>query len=188
MKKSDLVQLAFIIAGICSAFFCLDLVPAFCMYLINWFFAGLSGGVILHEFIINILLLAVYLIFCIYSIRHSKQLATWISDKADLQGEINLTLGTRDVLFAFFIGLAVFGLIRYLPWLLSDIYRYARALNPGSYDVTDNERINKIDLLTQVLKTGLLIVLLIYAHVFADFFASKVNNHKPPDEIMKKTE
>ena len=50
----------------------------------------------MEELIITILLLAIYSIFSIYCIRNSKQLAGWITDKANLHGEINLKLGTKD--------------------------------------------------------------------------------------------
>lgn len=185
MKRLDLVQLAFIIAGICSAFFCLDLIPKFLFYLFSWFSDGLTGGYIMEELIITILLLAVYLIFCIYSIRNSKQLAVWISDKADLHGEINFNLDTQNVLYAFFIILAVYGLIRDLPWLFNDVYNYIKAFNANADEQINAATGNKRNLLVQFCKAGLLVILLIYAKTFADFFAAKINNIEPPDEIMK---
>ncbi|MBK9486902.1 MAG: hypothetical protein IPO01_17490 [Chitinophagaceae bacterium] len=63
MKRLDLVQLAFIIAGICSIFFSLDLIPSFLYYLFTWFTDGLAGGYLMEELIITILLLAIYSIF-----------------------------------------------------------------------------------------------------------------------------
>ena len=188
MKRLDLVQLAFIIAGICSAFFCLDLIPTFLFYLFAWISEGLVGGYFMEEFIINILLLAVYIIFSIYSIRNSKQLAVWVSDKAGLHGEINLKLDTRNLLFTFFIALAVYGLIRDLPWLCSDTYKYIKAFNINYDETVTPVARNKGDLFTQICKVGLMIVLLIYANVFAEFFARRIKNTEPPDEIMEKTD
>lgn len=188
MKRLDLVQLTFIIAGICSAFFSLDLIPTFFYYLFIWITDGLAGGYIMDELIITILLLAVYLIFSIYSIRNSKQLANWISNKANLHGEINIKLDTKNVLFAFFTGLAIYALIRDLPWLFSDIYNYIKALKsaPDEYIVPATR--NKGDLITKICKVGLMIILMIYANVFAEFFASRIKNPEPPDEIMEKTD
>ena len=187
MKRLDLVQLAFIIAGICSIFFSLDLVPTFLYYLFTWFTDGLAGGYLMDELIITILLLAVYLIFSIFCIRNSKQLAGWITDKANLHGEINLKLGTKDILFTFFTVLAVYGLIRDLPWLINDTYNYIKAFNTNAEEgfVPDNK--SRGGLFIQFCSTGLFVVLMIYANVFAEFFAARIKNTEPTDEIMEKT-
>ncbi len=182
MKRLDLIQIAFIIAGICSAFFSIDLVPRFVYYMFAWFSSGLAGGYLMEDFIQTILLLALYLIFTIYSIRNSKQLAGWISDKANLQGAVNINLQTKDVLFTFLTCLGIYGLIRDLPWLFSDLYNYLLVYDTGAI------RGNKNELVTGVVKVGLWIVLLVYAHVFADYFAARIKNPEPPDEIMEKTE
>lgn len=142
----------------------------------------------MEELIITILLLAVYLIFSIYCIRHSKQLAAWITDKANLQGEINVKLGTKDVLFTFFIILAIYGLIRDLPWLFKDTYDYIKAFNANAGESIDPVSKNRGGLFIQFCKTGLFIALLIYANVFAEFFAARIKNPEPTDEIMEKTD
>lgn len=188
MKRLDLVQLAFIIAGICSVFFSLDLIPKFLYYLFVWFTDGLAGGYVMDELIITILLLALYLIFSIYSIRNSKQLAGWITDKANLHGEINIKLRTRDILFAFFIILAVYGLIRDLPWLLNDTYNYLKALNTNAEEGVITASKNKGPLFIQYCTIVMFVILLIYANVFAEFLAARIKNPEPPDEIMKKTD
>lgn len=187
MKRLDLVQLAFIIAGICSIFFSLDLVPTFLYYLFAWFTNGLTGGYMMEELIITILLLAIYLIFSIYCIRNSKQLAGWITDKANLHGEINVQLGTKDVLFTFFTILAVYGLIRDLPWLFKDTYDYVKALNANADESIEPVSKSRGGLFIQFCSTGLFVALLVYAHVFAEFFAAKIKNTEPTDEIMEKT-
>ncbi|MEO6254463.1 MAG: hypothetical protein ABIO79_14215 [Ferruginibacter sp.] len=188
MKRLDLVQLAFIIAGICSVFFILDLIPTFLYYLFLWLTDGLAGGYLMDELIITILLLAVYLLFTFYSIRNSKQLAGWITDKADLHGEINLKLGTKGLLFTFFIILAVYGLIRDLPWLLKDSYDYIMAFNRNAEEGFVPANKARGGLFIQFCSTGLFVVLLIYANVFADFFAARIKNQEPPDQIMEKTD
>ena len=184
MKRLDLVQITFIIVGICSAFFCLDLIPKFLYYLFAWISSGLTGGYMMEGFIETILSLAAYLIFSIYSIRNSKQLAAWISDKADLHGEMNINIRTKELLFAFFTGLSIYGLIRDLPWLLKNIYYF---LNPAT-DETHGQAATKEQIAVEVIKIGLFIILLIYANVFADFLADRIKNTEPPDEIMKKTD
>ena len=188
MKRLDLVQLAFIIAGICSVFFSLDLIPTFLYYLFLWFTDGLTGGYVMDELIITILLLAVYLIFSIYCIRNSKQMAGWITDKANLHGEINVKLGTKDLLFTFFTILAVYGLIRDLPWLFSDTYNYIKALNTNAEEGVVTATKHKGNLFIQYCSAGLFIVLLIYANIFAEFLAARIKNPEPPDEIMNKTD
>ena len=84
MKRLDLVQLTIIIVGIMSAFFCLEIIPTFFIYLLGWFNEGLSGGYSMQYFIFTILLLAIYLIFSIYTIKHSKQLAGFLCDKSNM--------------------------------------------------------------------------------------------------------
>jgi hypothetical protein len=184
MKRLDLVQITFIIVGICSAFFCLDLIPKFLYYLFAWISSGLTGGYMMESFIEAILSLAAYLIFSIYSIRNSKQLAVWISDKADLHGELNIKIRTRELLFAFFTGLSIYGLIRDLPWLLKNTYYY---LNPVA-DETNGATATREQLIVEIMRIGLLIVLLVYANVFAEFLANRIKNIEPPDEIMEKTD
>jgi hypothetical protein len=188
MKRLDLVQLAFIIAGICSIFFSLDLMPRFLYYLFAWFTDGLVGGYMMEELIITILLLAVYFIFSIYCIRNSKQLAAWITDKANLHGEINIKLDTKDLLFTFFTILAVYGLIRDLPWLFKDTYDYIKAFNANVDESVAPLTKNRGGLFIQFSKSGLMIALLIYANVFAEFFAARIKNTEPTDEIMEKTD
>ena len=142
----------------------------------------------MDELIITILLLAVYLIFSIFCIRNSKQLAGWITDKANLHGEINLKLGTKDILFTFFTVLAVYGLIRDLPWLINDTYNYIKAFNTNAEEgfVPDNK--SRGGLFIQFCSTGLFVVLMIYANVFAEFFAARIKNPEPPEEKKKKTD
>lgn len=188
MKRLDLVQLAFIIAGICSIFFSLDLIPTFLLYLFTWFTDGLVGGYLMEELIITILLLAVYLIFSIYCIRNSKQLAGWITDKANLHGEINIKLSTRGLLFTFFTILAVYGLIRDLPWLIKDSYDYIKAFNANAEEGIVPNNKNRGGLFIQFFSTGLFVALLVYANVFAEYFAARIKNPEPPDEIMEKTD
>jgi hypothetical protein len=184
MKRLDLVQITFIIVGICSAFFCLDLIPGFLYYLFAWISSGLTGGYMMESFIETILSLAAYLTFSIYSIRNSKQLAAWISDKADLHGEINIKIRTKELLFAFFTGLSIYGLIRDLPWLLKNIYYYFSPIG----DETHGQAATKEQVVVEIIKTGLLIILLVYANVFADFLGNRIKNTEPPDEIMEKTD
>lgn len=186
MKRLDLVQLTFIIVGICSAFFCIDLIPTFFMYLFFWLSGGLAGGYVMEEFIIIIILLALYLIFSIYSIRSSKQLAAWVTDKADLHGEVNFSFSARDILFAFFTGLAVFGLIRDLPWLFTEAYHYFKNVDTDMEEYVNPRNRTRGELFTQLCKIGLMIILLIYASVFANFLAARIKNTEPDDEIMDK--
>ena len=59
-------------------------------------------------FIQNILLLTVYLLFTLFSIRNSKQLAEWIGNRTNLHADINFALGARELLFALFIVLELY--------------------------------------------------------------------------------
>jgi hypothetical protein len=186
MKRLDLVQLTFIIVGICSAFFCIDLVPSFFYYLFAWVTVGLSGGIIMTDFIFTIMMLALYLIFSIVCIKNSKQLALWISNRAGLHGEVNFNFQARDILFVVFVGIAVYGLINYLPPFFSDIYRHFDEQKPDLEQTYLMPKSNREGWFGQLCKIGLLIVLLVYAHVFADFLAARIKNVEPPDDIMQK--
>jgi hypothetical protein len=186
MKRLDLVQLSLIITGICSAFFCIDQIPRFLVYMFAWFSSGLTGGYMMESFIETILLLTGYLLFSLFSIRSSKQLAEWISNKADLHGDINFSLSTRELLFALFIGLGVYGLIRDLPQLLADGYSYLKDHSHTIITDLDMIRPKKGTLFIQITKVALFFTLLVYANIFARFFADRINNTEPPDEIEHK--
>jgi len=188
MKRLDLVQLTLIIIGICSAFFCLELTPRFLYYLFAWFSSGLAGGYMMEGFIGIILLLTVYLLFALFCIRNSKQLAQWISNKANLHTDINFRLNKEELLYAVFIGLGIYGLIRDLPILIRDAYAYIKGSNENNID-TGMLGLTPPDqgtLVIQVIKVLLLVILVIYANVFAHFLAGRINNTEPEDEITSK--
>ena len=169
MKRFDLVQIVIVIAGIYSAFLCLALIPAFLYYMLSWFSDGLSGGLMMRYFIQNILLLSGYLIFAILSIRNSKRLADWISDKARLDGDINFSLDVRQLLFALFVAFGVYGLISTLPQLITDTYDFFKKDRSLQFEDT--------------LST---LVVLVYANVFSQFFADKIRKSEPPAGVEDK--
>ena len=182
MKRLDLVQLTLIIVGIISAFFCLRLISPFLFYLVSWFSEGLKGGYLLEVFIENIILIATYLLFSIYTIKNSRQLAGWISNRANLQSDINFALNKNELLFAVFLGLGVFGIISELPYLLSDLYSYIKHNNSLATDPDFKK--SRIDfIIVNFIKIFLFVILMVYAKVFADYFASRINNTEPEDEL-----
>ena len=182
MKRLDLVQLTFIIIGIIAGFFCLRLIAPFLLYFFSWFSEGLKGGYFLEAFIQNIIMIAVYLIFSIYLIKNSKQLAEWISNKASLDSDINLSLNKTELIFALFLGLGIFGLIDELASLIPDLYTYIKENN----NVDIGPYIKKprtVMVATESIKVALFLILIIYAKTFADYFSSRINNIEPEDEI-----
>ena len=187
MKRLDLVQLCIIIAGIFSVFYFIELIPSFIYYMLSWLSDGLSGGYMMRGFIQNILLLTAYLLFALFTIRSSKQLAEWISNKANLHAEINFALGARELLYALFIILGTYGLIKSIPSLLADSFDYFKD-NSHSLLELQMPKPNKGQLFIQFAKTGLYFVLMVYANVFSQFFADKIKNTEPPDEIVPKTD
>lgn len=187
MKRLDLVQLTIIIVGLLSAFFCLRLLPQLMIYFFSWFTDGLRGGFFMQSLIGNIILLTVYLLFSMFSIRNSKQLADWISNKADLQADINLSLNKTELLFAFFVGMGLYGLVQELPSLLADGYNYITESNSFQTGL-DYRQPGKQQFIIECIQVILFSILLFNASVFAGFFASKINNTEPVDEINSNTE
>lgn len=182
MKRLDLVQLTLIIIGIISAFFCLRLITPFLFYLFSWFSEGLKGGYFLEVFIENIIQIATYLLFSIYTIKNSKQLAGWISNRANLQSDINFALNKNELLYAVFLGLGVFGIISELPSPLSDLYHYIK--NNNSLATDPGFKNPQLDfIIVNFIKVFLFVILMVYAKVFADYFSSRINNTEPDDEF-----
>ena len=187
MRRLDLVQLTIIIAGIISAFFCLRLSAQFLVYFFSWFSDGLRGGYMMESFIQNIILLALYLLFSMLAIKNSKNLAEWISTKANLNTDINFALDRSALLFALFLGLGIYGLIEQLPLLFTDVYHYMKD-SRSLITEFDLKKPQKELLIIQSIKVALYLILVIYARVFAEFFAAKIHNPDPADEINKETE
>ena len=184
MKRLDLVQLTIIIIGLISAFFCLRLVPGFLIYMFSWFSGGLKGGYIMEAFIENIILIACYLLFSLFTVRNSKQLAGWVSTKANLQSDINFALNKTELLFALFLGLGLYGLIDELPLLLIKGYNFIKEANSHSLmSSLSAEKIPKELVIRKFITVSLFLILVIYAKAFAEFFAAKINNTEPVDEI-----
>jgi len=175
------------VIGLCSAFFFVELLPGFFYFMFDWFSSGLRGGYMMQSLIITILTMATYLLCSILSISNSKQLALWISNKASLDAAVNFALNTKQLLFAFFLVLGLYGLIRDLPHLLTYTYSYFKE-SPHSLEVPDPMKPTGQQMFIQVAKVAFFIVLLAYAHVFATFFASRINNSEPEDEITEKTD
>jgi len=187
MKRLDLVQLTIIIMGLLSAFFCLRLLPQLLIYFFSWFSDGLRGGYMMQTLISNIILFAIYLLFSMFTIKNSKQLTDCISNRAGLHADINFALNKRELLFALFLGLGIYGLLQEIPAALSNTYEYITESNRLT---TDYELSNpkKHQLIIQGIQVALLFILVLYANVFAEFFAAKINNTEPVDEINDNTE
>lgn len=187
MKRLDLVQLTIIIVGIFSAFFMIGLVPAFLFYLFSWFSDGLRGGYLMQAFIENIILVSIYLIAAIYCIKHAKQFAGWICDKANLHSDINLSLDKTELLFVLFTGLGVYGLIKTLPLFLINIYGYIKNSNRLASGAELTAVIPGSDIAVQAISILLFFSLVYYANVFSDFLSAKIRNTEPDDDINNKT-
>ena len=188
MKRLDLVQLTIIIVGIISAYFAIVTAPQFITLLFLWFEKDLSGGYAMMSFIQAILLLATYLLLSIYAIKNSKQLAETLANKANLQSNINFALNKKELLYAVFIGLGIYGLIENLPFFLKDIFMYIQENKRPLQLFEEPQSVTKSSLFVQVFKIGLYFVLVYYANVFAEFLAAKIKNTEPVDEINSHNE
>ena len=187
MKRLDLVQLTLIIVGIFSAFFFINHIPRFFMYLFSWFSDGLRGGYLMDGFIENILQLTMYLILSIYTIKNSRHFAEWICDKALLNSQVNFALDKTELLFVLFVGLGIYGLITNLPALLVNGYIHIKDSNSNFSDTEFNSQRNG-NIIIQLCIVLLFFTLVYYSKVFADFFAGKINNTEPEDDIASKTD
>jgi hypothetical protein len=182
MKRLDLVQLTLIIAGLFSAFFVVELTPHFIYYLFSWFTEGLRGGYVMEQFIETILRISLYLIVAIYTIKNSKGFAAFICAKGDMNAAVNFNINASEMLYVIFTGMGVYGIIKNLPVLLANGYNYIK----GNYPF-ESEGLKYLtgvtDIAKLVITLFLFIVLVYYAKVFADFFAAKISNTEPEDEI-----
>ncbi len=186
MKRLDLVQLTIIIIGLFSGFFFINLVPQFIVYMTTWFGDGLRGGYFMESFIENILIMAMYLLIALYAIKNSKHFAEWICNKANLDARVDFSLDKADLLFVLFIGLGLYGLIKNLPPLLVRLFN--RIKDNNSFPIDDQSHpFSTSEMVSQSLIVLCFFVLVYYAKTFSDFFAGKINNVEPEDEITTNT-
>lgn len=183
MKRLDLVQLTIMLVGIISAYFAMTIVPQFIVFMITWFTDGLRGGYFMTAFINVIIMLAIYLLFAIYTIKNSKQLAQLVTAKADFEAGVNFALDKHDLLYLLFTGLGLYGLIEHVPGLFTMIIDYAKG-HDGANGLQGSLLLpNKPTLLQKVIITGLYLVLFIYAQTFAGMLSARIMNTEPEDEI-----
>jgi hypothetical protein len=190
MKRLDLVQLVIIIVGIFSGFFFILTLPQFLSIFLAWFSAGLSGTY-MTPLIWQIALSGGYLLAAFYCVKRSKHFAEWICRNGNLDADINFALDKAELLFALFVGLGIYGLIKHLPMFIVDGFSYLKGRNrsglSGMFDDGGKE-IAGSDIIVQLLSLLLFFVLVYYAKVFADFFTAKIKNTEPEDAIDNKTE
>jgi len=186
MKRLDLVQLTIIIVGIFSAFIFLTSLPQFLYLIFAWFEDGLRGGYFWEILFRTVLVDGAYLLSAIYCIKKSKHFALWVSNNANLNGDINFALDKAEILFVLFVGLGLYGFIKQLPPFIVDGYNKIKGSNTNGFITRDIKLPSNSDLISQAIILFLFFVLVYYAKTFADFFASKINNVEPEDEIENK--
>lgn len=186
MKRLDLVQLTIIIVGIFSAFFFIISLPQFLFYIYTWFSDGAKGGYYLDSLFVNIIISGSYLFAAWYCIIKSKHFAEWICHNAKLNAEINFALDKVALLFVLFVGLGIYGLIKNLPALLVDAFKLIKKSNSNTFLETPGP--STPGFIIEVFTVLLFFTLVYYAKVFADFFAGKINNTEPEDEIAATAE
>jgi hypothetical protein len=187
MKRLDLVQLTIIIVGIFSGYFFIVSLPQFLYILYYWFSEGASGGYYLQTLLVNIMVSATYLLAAIYCIKESKHFAQWIAKKANLESDINFALDKSELLFVLFIGLGIYGLITHVPLLLAIIFKQISDRN-SHIETNTLGAIPNSNLAVQAITILAFFTLMYYAKIFADFFAAKINNTEPEDEIAATAE
>ena len=187
MKRLDLVQLTIIIAGIFIGFLFIGYVPQFLFLLFTWLSEGLKGGYYMEAFIQNILVMGIYLITAFYAIKKSKHFAEWICNNAKLDAYINFALDKAELLFVLFVGLGVYGLIKTLPSLLVNLFNRIKSSNNLTL-FEETKKITASDIVIEVISLLLFLTLVYYAKIFSDFFAKKINNTEPEDEITATAE
>src|SRR5882757_1512188 len=186
MKRLDIVQFAIIVVGIVSAALFLQNLPGIIYYISTWLVNGLRGGPFIESFISSILYMAIYLLIAIYAVKNSKQIAEWICNKSNFEGEVNFNLQKSELLFIVLIAMAIYGLIRTIPSLFLNFYNMTKEkqeFDPSQRYIMPFERDG---LFENVCFVALNIIILVYANVFAEFLSKKINNIEPPDAINLK--
>jgi hypothetical protein len=130
-------------------------------------------------------LVSFYLLVSIYAIKNSKHFAAWICNNANLNADINFALHKTELLFALFVGLGVYGLIKNLPPLLVNGYNFIKSNNSFTTDIEMAKNAGS-NVAIQFATVFSFTVLIYYAKVFAHFAASKINNIEPVDAIAEK--
>jgi hypothetical protein len=185
MKRLDLVQLTIIIVGIFSAFSCLETLPSFFVYMIGWFDDGLAGSYSSRYLVYTILLLALTLIFSIYIIKYSKQIAEYLCNKANMDAAINFSINKKELLYILFIAMGIYGLIKNIPPFLRDGYE---KITQKDVESVLSPRLPTGNIYMEGITIGLYFLLMYYANVFSEFLAAKIKNTEPEDEINGKNE
>lgn len=182
MKRTDLVQLAIIIAGIFIAYAFVAAFPSLLFSVYNWMESGFRGGTYMEHFLGTFILYGFYFVAAAVAISKSKQLAAWLCEKADFKGTVYLPLNKKDLLYTLFIGLGVYGLIQQLPKLLVNLFNKIKSRNSFMTDDSIGN-LSASYLITEFITVLLFFVLVYYAGVFADLLAGKINNTEPDDSI-----
>ena len=133
----------------------------------------------------NIIISGSYLLAAIYCITKSRHFAELIASKADLNADINFALDKTEILYVLFIGLGIYGLITHVPSFFVAIFKQIKEHN-SHIEVDTLGATGNANLAVNGLTILSFFVLMYYAKVFADFFASKINNTEPEDEIELK--
>jgi hypothetical protein len=184
MKRLDVVQLAIIIVGLFIAFIFVSAVPTLLFSIITWFNSGLSGGSLMQAFLSTFIIYTFYFIAAAFCIKQSKALAAWICNKADFTADVNLAIDKKGLLYVLFIGMGIYGLVQHFPKLIVTAFVKIRSSN--SFMPADpGDETSSSGILLQVMTVLLYFALVYYANVFADFFADKISNQEPEDEITE---
>ncbi len=181
MKKTEIVQLAIIVAGIFMAYIFITGIPSVIFALYNWFDGGLRGGSFMENFFSIFFLYGSYFLAAFLCISKSGIMANWICSKSSFDGPVHFPADKNSLLYILFIGMGIYGIAQNLPRLLVTGFNKIREHN--SFMPTDDNGAGNTALASQLIMVLLYIALLVYANVFADFFAARINNQEPEDEI-----
>lgn len=183
MKKTDALQLVVItFAMYCGMQFLIGL-PSLIFYLYYWFGQGLNGGGYMETLIISIITLASYLLMALMGIKQSGKIADWIDEKVSSNiPPVNINI--RGALFISLVAVAIYGLIKNIPGNLTQLYAYFKEEEGGGLIGMATTKPGGLSVIMDLMETGLYLILLIYAHVFADMLFNRIE----PREIEKATE
>jgi hypothetical protein len=187
MKRLDIVQLTIIIIGLLIGYKILEFIPNLLFSLYTWFSQGLWGGEIMTGFLASLIVYGFYFLTMLLCFKKSKQLSAWICNTTKLETSVSVSLDRTELLFVFFIAFGIYGLVNTLPSLLTQGFFKIKSHNAFATDyiLTNTDT---ADIARLCIKTILYFILVIYARVFAEFFASKINNTEPEDEIAQPAE
>lgn len=183
MRRLDVVQLCVVLIGLFAGYQFFESMLQVLYFAVNWISEGSRGVEGMFKAMLQVLLLtSLYLLFSIILIRNSKAIAEWVASKGSIDGDIRTSFNGKQLLYAVFIIIGFLGLLKTVPNFLFHVYDYFKN-NRGDhgFDIYSGKIVSGRTVLTEAVTIALYVLLLIYSHIFSEYFANKIHNDEPTD-------